>query len=709
MKMDIGGAETHILELCEALVSRKHSVTVTSAGGRFVRELQKLGVEHVTLPLDKKSPFAVMFSRHELKRLIEDEKFDIVHAHARIPAFVLAPVCRRLDVRFVTTAHGMFSVSPILKKLTRWGEHTFSVSEDISRYLRNNYRIESRNITFVPNGIDRKKFERDDDLGAGVRRSVGARGKKIILHVSRLDRASSLCAAELIYAVDELSKTRDDLVLVLVGGGNNFSEIADIASKVNSRRGRRVVYLAGAALDVRPYLSAADVFVGPSRSALEAMATGIPVVISGSEGHLGELTRSNFGFALSTNLCCRSAELPDHKTLSKCISDMLLKDKKELAELISLQNELLDNYSVGRMTDIYERVYRRLSIIKINKKPDAVICGYYGFWNAGDRAMLYSLVGGIRSERGDASLCVMSSCPKKTSEEYVVSSVYRYNIFAVRRQIMRAGVLVFGGGNLLQDQTSRRSLLYYTYILKTAKKLGARIIIYANGIGPLRRESVDYVTALLKDADYVSMRDEESFEFCRKYGIDAHLSADPAFTLETGVPPMARGGYFAVVPKKTTGDEYLSLCELMRWVSEKYSLRPLVISMYPSQDGAFAKTLAKATDALIINEGITDFGILQSAMSGAEFSIGQRLHSLVCASVSGCPMISVGDGKNAAFMKGMRLEYCSVLSYGKARSAVDDLMKSSEQIRRTILNSASRMRTLAENDISNVVEEIWKQ
>jgi glycosyltransferase involved in cell wall biosynthesis len=222
MKMGIGGAETHIIELCRALVSHRHSVTVASAGGCLAAELKKIGVVHVTLPLDKKDPISLLpFSAAKLKQLIENEKFNIVHAHARIPAFVCEPICRKLDVRFVTTAHYDFKVNAVLKLLTRWGEHTFAVSEDISRYLEKNYRIERRNISLVPNGIDMEKFARNDDIGANVRRSLGARGKKLVVHVSRLDRAVSHCAEEFVGAADKISAERDDVKFVVVGGGDD--------------------------------------------------------------------------------------------------------------------------------------------------------------------------------------------------------------------------------------------------------------------------------------------------------------------------------------------------------------------------------------------------------------------------------------------------------------------------------------------------------
>ena len=215
------------------------------------------------------------------------------------------------------------------------------------------------------------------------------------------------------------------------------------------------------------------------------------------------------------------------------------------------------------------------------------------------------------------------------------------------------------------------------------------------------------MTRALSAADYVSLRDAASYNFCVSHGIKATLSADPAFLLETGALPDTRGGYFVVVPKKTRAEDFWALCALTRWASEKYSLRPLVISMYPSQDGSVARALAKATDALIIEEGVTDFGILHSALAGAEFVIGARLHSLVCAAVAGCPPIAARNEKNEAFMKGLRLEYCYLKSFDKGRDVIEKVMQNPEIVRRSLTVASWKLRTLAEKDMENVVNLIF--
>ena len=144
MSMNIGGAETHILELCRELISRGESVTLASFGGVYADEAVRFGVRHVTLPLNTKKPAAVMKAYRGLRKLILEERFDVVHAHARIPAFIcgLLHDHLRLDgykFRFVTTAHLDFSTNALWRRISRWGERVMVVSDDIADYMVTEY------------------------------------------------------------------------------------------------------------------------------------------------------------------------------------------------------------------------------------------------------------------------------------------------------------------------------------------------------------------------------------------------------------------------------------------------------------------------------------------------------------------------------------------------------------------------------------------
>ncbi|MBQ5799250.1 MAG: glycosyltransferase, partial [Oscillospiraceae bacterium] len=88
MGLEIGGAETHVVELSKELHRRGYEVVVVSNGGVYERELVEAGIRCHRAPLHKRSLGAMFRSLVALRRIIREEKPDVVHAHARIPAFL---------------------------------------------------------------------------------------------------------------------------------------------------------------------------------------------------------------------------------------------------------------------------------------------------------------------------------------------------------------------------------------------------------------------------------------------------------------------------------------------------------------------------------------------------------------------------------------------------------------------------------------------
>ena len=109
MKLDLGGAETHVIELAKELRRRGWEVLVASNGGVCTDELESAGIRHYTVPLQNKNPKNVINAFKMLKKIIVDEKVDIVHSHARIPSFILGKLQKKMGFPFVTTAHGVFT------------------------------------------------------------------------------------------------------------------------------------------------------------------------------------------------------------------------------------------------------------------------------------------------------------------------------------------------------------------------------------------------------------------------------------------------------------------------------------------------------------------------------------------------------------------------------------------------------------------------
>ncbi len=355
MKLDIGGAETHVVELAKELARRGHNVIVTSNGGVYADELTQAGIKHYTVPLQNKNPFNVIKAFSMLKKIIKEEKIDIVHSHARIPSFILGRLHKKMKFPFVTTAHWVFTTKYGLKYITDWGQQTVAVSEDIKKYLMDNYGISEDNIVVTINGIDTDRFSPDADA-SGIMQEFGlSENDNVIVYVSRMDKSRSLAAKQLIEAVHQLRDKIDNLKLLIVGDGNDFETVKSMAA------GKDYIKLAGGRTDINNLIAAGCLFVGVSRAALEAMAVEKPVIIAGNEGYIGLFDESKLGVGIDTNFCCRGCAESTAELIKSDIEKFFAMDEQQRRKLgIYGRNLIIENYSVIRMTDDTMKIYERV-------------------------------------------------------------------------------------------------------------------------------------------------------------------------------------------------------------------------------------------------------------------------------------------------------------------------------------------------------------
>ena len=177
-------------------------------------------------------------------------------------------------------------------------------------------------------------------------------------------------------------------------------------------------------------------------------------------------------------------------------------------------------------------------------KKRFVLSGYFGFKNFGDEAILSVIVKKLK-EYGH-KVTVLSSDPPYTKGKFkYIRSVNMFKISDVLWTISKTDFVISGGGSLLQDVTSLKSLLYYLFIIFAGLFFGKKVIIFAQGIGPINTPLGKFLTSLLlKRCLYVSVRDEKSFELLKKWGINAELLCDPIFS--ANVPEIEKTNTVAV-------------------------------------------------------------------------------------------------------------------------------------------------------------------
>ena len=732
MSLDIGGAETHIIELCKELMRRdcNSKITVASNGGVYVAELEANGIEHITLPLHTKKIFSVIKSYFGIKKILKHGNYDIVHAHARIPAFICGIICKKLKIKLVTTAHGVYNVTPYWRVLSNWGERALAVSYDVKQYLINQYKMTSDNITMTINGIDVNNFSGSVDYSDIVREfSLNESGKTHrIGWVSRIDNENAHIAFQLVEAAPMLYALYDNLEILIVGNGTAYIELKQKVDNVNRLLGKKVIIMTGARTDINKFLACCDIFVGVSRSVLEAMSAEKPVILSGSQGYLGIFNENKLKSALDTNFCCRGYDMSTVRQLSADIIKLFSLSDTARADMGRYNRSIVfDRYSITRMANDAVSVYKKMAPYRHYKYGDIIMSGYFGFGNMGDDSLLQQIINRIKALDNDVKITVLSKKPRTTSRIYGVNSINRFNMIAVHSAMKHAKLLINGGGNLLQNKTSKRSLIYYIHIMKLAKKYGLKLMLYASGIGPVHGEKYLKMTKdILNEADVITLREELSLTELKRMGVEnpnVSLTCDPVFHLDCADENwvkyvMYREGlslnkkYFMFSPRAIK-DKFSNLphnfddilAEACLQTARKYRLEPVIIPLQPKTDYDICKKIANYAGGKVIT------GLSAAELAGLtkhmEFVAGLRLHLLIYAISAGTPVIAIDcDPKIKGLFELIESPYIIDVEKFTSAKFVDmagALMNNSAKVRTDFNRHVNEFRELSLGDAEHVI------
>ena len=263
-----------------------------------------------------------------------------------------------------------------------------------------------------------------------------------------------------------------------------------------------------------------------------------------------------------------------------------------------------------------------------------VISGYYGFKNFGDETILSILTKHLKILNTD--ITVFSSDTQFTKNTYNVHSVYTFDIKQVINTIKESDILISGGGSLLQDVTGFKSLLYYAFVIFVALIFKKKVIIFAQGIGPLKRNlSQIIVKNLLKKCSYISVRDEKSLNLLKAWNINADLVNDPVFSLNIEHKPAVKAVGIQLREFKNVNDKFLN--SLAQFVNAKFSDYKIeIFSLQNKYDLDISKTfesILKKVNQNIKTEIISD-NIIEN-ISQLEYLFAMRFHAILIAIKAG--------------------------------------------------------------------------
>ena len=308
-----------------------------------------------------------------------------------------------------------------------------------------------------------------------------------------------------------------------------------------------------------------------------------------------------------------------------------------------------------------------------------LISGYYGFDNIGDESILRTLITSLREKIPDCRLTVLSHNPASTREKYGVEAVERMSPGAILRAVRQCDMLISGGGSLLQDVTSSKSIHYYLFIIRLAKLLGKKVFIYSQGIGPIDHAFNRRATArALKKADGIVVRDERSAKLLEQIGLPQErivITADPVIRMKrpdrtVGREILARAGIkkdgrltvgWAIREKNRDSAFVREITECIRWLRENYDAESVLIPFHYEEDREVCSVIAERTNgaAKCLSEKYLSEDML-SIIGNMDVLVGVRLHSMIYAAIMGVPIIGVSyDPKCTAFLNSVGLDSLS--------------------------------------------------
>ena len=288
-----------------------------------------------------------------------------------------------------------------------------------------------------------------------------------------------------------------------------------------------------------------------------------------------------------------------------------------------------------------------------------LLCGYYGEHNIGDDALLQAL---LQSLPAEARPCITAADQQQVQQQFGVDSCNRRSLRSTLGALGDCDGLILGGGSLLQDSTSWRSLLYYAVLIGTARLQGKPVILWAQGLGPLRRRrSRLLVGRLLPLVAAASWRAPQSAQLAQRLGGVSRsadiVGADPVWTLA----PMhwrGRGGPI-VLAWRSSGqlrdDDWSCLLEALAALAEQNDRQVLWLPLHDGQDcglmeglqqrGFVPEPLARRSREIRLQRPEE----LMAQASAAGLVLAMRLHGLILSALAGAPVSALSyDPKVAA-------------------------------------------------------------
>ncbi len=676
---DKGGAKTHLFTLLDELKKYAECEVVCLIPGVFYQEILERDVK--TILFEQKNRFDLSVVA-KIKEKIEKDGIDVLHVHGAMANFVARFLKGQVDIPIVTTIHSdylldfdTFFKKIIFTTLNVWSlkkiDYFIAVSDNfkdmlISRGFRAN------GIHVVYNGKDFSEVPEVVTSKEEFRKTYNIKPEENVTYIGIAARFDSVKGVDVfIKGAKKLYDKNKNVRFLIAGDGPQADELKALSDSLGLSD---VLYFLGFISDIYGFLNFIDINCLTSwcesfpYSMLEGAAMKKPMVASNVGGISGLIRDDETGYLFDAGNTDDFA-----KKLSKLCDNP--KIREEMGENIyKLATSEFSSVNFAKThIDIYQKI---LSDYKDKMRYDYIISGYYGYKNSGDDALLLAISNELKKQKSDVRVAVLSANPKETEKTYRIDAINRFNIFKILSNLKKSKAMLSGGGSLMQDETSSKSLWYYACLLKIAKKMGLKVMQISNGIGPINKKANRVIVrnVINKYVDVVTLREEKSLRELEKMGVTTPkiLTSDLAMTLDgSGSKELKK----VFVGEKIDVKDYV--CISMRdWknnpknfedeiakvadhIYEKYNFDVIFIPMQYPSDIAISKRIAEKmkNPSHIISGHISTENVI-GIIRDAKLVLAMRLHSLIYGVSMKTPVVAIKyDPKIDGFMEYIRLKH----------------------------------------------------
>ena len=669
---DVGGAKTHVLSLLSALNRSETVHLICFMEGEFAAEARLLGIPTTIVTGNP------LKSRQRILAMIRHDGYQIIHCHGAKANMLGALLRKKAGIPVVSTVHSDYRLDymgrplaaltygNINKLALRRFDAWVGVSHGMTELLTSR-GFDPQRLYPLYNGVDFSNIPPVKDR-AEYLRSLGLELQEDTVVYGIAARINPVKDMEtLVRAFAAAVQECPNIRLVIAGEGEQEAMIRSLAAELCPEK---TVFFAGWVKDMYSFYHALDVNLLTSLSetfpyaltegsrmgcaTISSRVGGVPYLID--DGINGFLFEPRDASALSGYMV-QLAKDPD---LRKQMGEGLREKTRREFSLEAM---------VEKQKQIYAAILRRTQRLKL-ERDGVVICGAYGRGNCGDNAILNAMVQQLRRIDPDLPITALSRKPSRTTQITGVNSLYTFHIFRIGRLLRRSKLYISGGGTLMQDVTSTRSLLYYLFSIRQAARKGCRVMLYGCGVGPISKARNRKRTAKTLDrhAQIISVRDQYSLEFLRELQVTKPricLTADPALLMEapgngptqtylrqSGIQPGKHYAMFALRPWAGFDKKQEILAAACDYVYETYGLIPLLYAMEPRKDEAANAAVAQKLHCphILLNAG-RDGRQALALVKQMDVVVSMRLHSLIFAAGQNVPVVGVVyDPKVSGFL-----------------------------------------------------------